>query len=66
MARKKNTPGGFEEKLNRIRELADKLQHEELGLDESMALFTEADALVKECREFLETAELRIEKLIAS
>jgi len=31
-----------------------------------MALFTEADTLVKECREFLETAELRIEKLIAS
>jgi exodeoxyribonuclease VII small subunit len=61
---KKKIDTGFEEKLARIKQLADKLQHDELGLDESMALFTEADALLQECRVFLEAAELKIEQLI--
>jgi exodeoxyribonuclease VII small subunit len=61
---KKKVDTGFEEKLARIKQLADKLQHDELGLDESMTLFTEADALLQECRVFLEAAELKIEQLI--
>lgn len=61
---KKKVDTGFEEKLARIKQLADKLQNDELGLDESMALFSEADALLQECRVFLEEAELKIEQLI--
>lgn len=64
MAKKKNL-AGFEDKLARIKQLADKLQQEELGMDESMALYTEADALLQACRQYLDQAEIKIEQLIA-
>lgn len=61
---KKNTQDSFEAKLQRIKSVADQLQREELSLDQSMALFTEADQLIKECRNFLEDASLQVEHLI--
>lgn len=64
MAKKKNL-AGFEDKLARIKQLADKLQQEELGMDESMALYTEADELLQACRQYLDQAEIKIEQLIA-
>lgn len=61
---KKKTNDSFEEKLQRIKAVADQLQREELSLDQSMALFSEADLLIKECRTFLEEANLQVEHLI--
>jgi exodeoxyribonuclease VII small subunit len=50
--------------LQRIKSIADTLQRETLSIDESMALFKEADELIKNCRDFLETASLQVETLI--
>lgn len=61
---KKKINEGFEAKLQRIKSVADQLQREELSLDQSMALFTEADELIKACRAFLEEASLQVEHLI--
>ncbi|MFN3529675.1 MAG: exodeoxyribonuclease VII small subunit [Bacteroidia bacterium] len=63
MAKKKNEPA-FEDKLQRIKAIADKLQREELSLDDSMALFKEADQLIQESRSFLQQASLKVEELI--
>jgi exodeoxyribonuclease VII small subunit len=61
---KKKSPANFEEKLQHIRQIADRLQRETLSLDESMALFKEADELIRESRLFLEEAGLQVEALI--
>jgi exodeoxyribonuclease VII small subunit len=61
---KKKTNDSFEAKLLRIKAVADQLQREELSLDQSMALFSEADQLIKACRAFLEEASLQVEHLI--
>jgi exodeoxyribonuclease VII small subunit len=61
---KKKSQEAFEDKLQRIKSIADTLQRETLSIDESMALFKEADELIKNCREFLETASLQVETLI--
>jgi exodeoxyribonuclease VII small subunit len=63
MAKKKNTLP-FEEKLQRIKSIADSLQRDTLSLDESMALFKEADLLLHDCRDFLDQAQLQVEQLI--
>lgn len=63
MAKKKNEPA-FEEKLQRIKGIADRLQREELSLDDSMELFKEADQLIQESRTFLQQASLKVEELI--
>lgn len=61
---KKKTTDSFEAKLQRIKSIADQLQREELSLDQSMALFSEADLLIKDCRAFLEDASSQVEHLI--
>ena len=61
---KKRTNDNFEAKLQRIKTVADQLQREELSLDQSMALFAEADELIQACRAFLEEASLQVEHLI--
>ena len=63
MAKKKTEPA-FEEKLQRIKAIADRLQREELSLDDSMELFKEADQLIQESRTFLQQASLKVEELI--
>lgn len=63
MAKKKNTLA-FEDKLQRIKAIADSLQRDTLTLDESMALFQEADQLLHDCRDFLDQAQLQVEQLI--
>lgn len=61
---KKKTPTSFESKLHQIKQIADRMQSENLSLDESMGLFQEADALIKECRDYLQEASVQVEMLI--
>lgn len=60
---KKKSEHSFEEKLARLEELADLLESEETGLDESISLFEEGIKLSKECLIALQQAELKIREL---
>lgn len=60
---KKKSEQSFEEKLARLEQLADLLESEETGLDESISLFEEGIKLSKECLIALQDAELRIREL---
>jgi exodeoxyribonuclease VII small subunit len=60
---KKKSEQSFEEKLARLEQLADLLESEETGLDQSISLFEEGIKLSKECLIALQGAELRIREL---
>ncbi len=54
----------FEEKLEKLNEIVETLESPEtLDLDASLKLFEEGVGLVRSCREILEKAELRIQKV---
>lgn len=61
---KKKTSISFESKLQQIKQIADRMQAENLSLDDSMALFQQADVLIKECRHYLQEASVQVEMLI--
>jgi exodeoxyribonuclease VII small subunit len=64
MAKKKgDEKPTFEERLTRLEEIVEKLESGEVGLDESMNLYAEGAALIRECRRTLGEAEKRISKL---
>jgi len=64
MAKKKGDEKlSFEERLTRLEEIVEKLESGEVGLDESMKLYAEGAALIRECRRTLGEAEKRISKL---
>lgn len=60
---KKKSEQSFEEKLIRLEQLADLLESEDTGLDESISLFEEGIKLSKECLIALQEAELKIREL---
>ena len=54
----------FEELMKRLEDVTNRLENEELSLDESVALFEEGMNLSKKCNETLENAEKRIAILL--
>ncbi len=54
----------FETGIKELEQIADKLEKENLNLDESVNLFEKGMELSKKCSEILENAEKRITKLI--
>jgi exodeoxyribonuclease VII small subunit len=60
---KKKSEMSFEDKLSRLEEVAGLLEHEGLGIEESIALFEEGINLSKQCLIILQNAELRITEL---
>lgn len=60
---KKKSEQSFEDKLARLEQLADLLESEDTGLDESISLFEEGIKLSKECLIALQEAELKIREL---
>ena len=60
MARKKPT---FEEALAQLESIAEQIEQGKIGLEESISKYEVGMALVKQCREILGKAELRIKKL---
>ncbi|MCB1149288.1 MAG: exodeoxyribonuclease VII small subunit [Chlamydiia bacterium] len=54
----------FEESIERLEEILEKMNSEDVSLDDSIALFEEADGLIKTCNKRLESAEKKVEKLI--
>lgn len=55
----------FEDKMQRIQEIAAQLEDTEVGLEESLKLYEEGIALVRECSKTLEEAEVRLNMLRA-
>lgn len=55
---------GFEELIEKLEEITNKLEKEQLSLDESVKLFEEGIELSKKCDSKLEDAEKRITVLI--
>jgi len=54
----------FEEGLQRLEEIVEELESGTLSLDDSLARYEEGAALLKRCRELLESAEKKIEVLV--
>jgi len=55
----------FEEALEKLEEIVEKLEAGDLSLDESLSAFEEGIKLSRLCSKQLNEAELRVEKLIA-
>jgi len=53
----------FEDALARLEEIVEKLEAENISLEESVKLYEEGIELSKSCTQTLEQAELRIEKV---
>jgi exodeoxyribonuclease VII small subunit len=56
-------PLPFEESLARLEKIVERLQRDDVPLDEAVGLFKEGTALTKRCDELLSGAELRIQEL---
>lgn len=61
--RRGDSPGGFEEKLLRLKEIVAKLQEGHLPLDRAMELYQDGVGLVEESRRQLETSRAKVERL---
>ncbi|MBR5430010.1 MAG: exodeoxyribonuclease VII small subunit [Firmicutes bacterium] len=64
MARSK--PKTFEEQLARLEETVQRLEQEELSLEEMLRLYTEGVGLVQSCRERLDDAAGRLAQAAGS
>ena len=53
----------FEESLLRLKEISEKLEESEVGLDDSIKLYEEGVKLAKQCYTTLSEAELKIKEL---
>jgi len=60
MAKKKLT---FEEALKQLETIAEQIERGTIGLEESIDKYEEGMALVKQCRDILSKAELKIQHL---
>ena len=60
MSKKKKS---FETSLNRLQEISELLENDEVTLEESIKLYEEGIKLSKECYSTLENAELKVEQL---
>lgn len=55
----------FEESMTRLDEIVKALEAGDVPLEESMKLFEEGTKLAAKCAELLDTAELKVSKLMA-
>lgn len=50
----------YEKNIKQIEEIIEKLENEEISLEENIQLVEKATLLTKECKEYLDKAELKI------
>ncbi|XGI83444.1 exodeoxyribonuclease VII small subunit [Halorutilales archaeon Cl-col2-1] len=53
----------FEERLDRLDDVVERLEADDVGLDESLSLYEEGVRLLEECRSRLEDVETRVEAI---
>ena len=56
---------GLEERLERLEAIIDRMESEDIALDEALQLFEEGVGHVREAEQVLAEAELRVEELLA-
>jgi len=61
-----NQSSGFDEQLEKLRSVVEKMEHGGLSLDESLKLFEEGISLSKRLLEILNRSEGRVEELLAT
>jgi exodeoxyribonuclease VII small subunit len=59
-----NTNQSYEEKIKRISKIVDMLETSEVPLEENIELVKEGAKLTKECKNYLDEAELTINKIL--
>jgi exodeoxyribonuclease VII small subunit len=57
----KKTEKTFEEKLNRLNEIVEKVENTTLSLEDAMKLYEEGNALIKDLQKSLDEAETKIQ-----
>lgn len=50
----------FEQNLGRLREIVERLERDDLPLEEAVALFKEGQSVARDCRQALEQAKVEI------
>ncbi len=63
MAKQKKEPG-FEKSLERLEEIVDQLESDDLELEKSLALFEEGVKLAEACNQRLDQAEKKVSLLL--
>jgi exodeoxyribonuclease VII small subunit len=53
----------YEELIDEIKEIVKKIEDNETGLDESIALYERGALIIRQCEELLASAELKISML---
>ncbi|MBP1580285.1 MAG: exodeoxyribonuclease VII small subunit [Oscillospiraceae bacterium] len=56
----------FEQSMARLNQISELMGKNDLKLEESMKLYTEAVELTKQCKEYIKNAQLQIETLEAA
>lgn len=56
--------GQFEAAMKELEDIVQRLEHGELRLDESLALFERGVTLTRDCRASLDRAELKVRNLL--
>ncbi|RPI72456.1 MAG: exodeoxyribonuclease VII small subunit [Ignavibacteriales bacterium] len=59
----KRNSKNFEQSLMRLEEIADKLESDEIGLEDALLLYEEGINLSRECLNSLKNAEIKITEL---
>lgn len=54
---------GFEEAIERLESIIDRMERGETGLEESLKEYAVGDQLIRRCRQILESAEQRIQSI---
>ncbi len=61
---KKEKQNSFEENLEKLQVIVDRVDSGELGLEQMIASYEEGLSLIKICKSILDGAELKINKLV--
>lgn len=66
MAKEQNKDFSYEKSIERINELLDKMENDDISLSENMGYFKEAKSLIKLCNEYLSNMEKEFEVIVAN
>ena len=60
---KKNPKPGFEEAMSELETILNKMENEDISLDESLSLYAKAASLIQTCNQQLQDAQIRVDEI---
>lgn len=66
MAKEQNKDFSYEKSIERINELLEKMENDDISLSDNMEYFKEAKSLIKLCNEYLSNMEKEFEIIVAN